>query len=112
MSTAQSGTDKTVVLGEDSLTLGFRLAGVSEWYTLQGEQAAAKLRELLGRSDVGIIIASSTIRKSIDWRLQNMVESSSKPIVVFVPGKGTQEEESQMSLRELIRRSIGINLEG
>jgi vacuolar-type H+-ATPase subunit F/Vma7 len=110
---ASGGSDKTVVIGDDSLTLGFRLAGVSEWYTVEGEKAATKLRELLGRNDVGIIIASSSIRKSLDWRLQNAVESSSKLIVVFVPGKGKEEEEeSQMSLQELIRRSIGINLQG
>ena len=113
MAAQTGGTDKTVVIGDESLTLGFRLAGVSEWYALQGEQAADKLRELLARSDVGIIVAGSSLRKSLDWRLQNAVESSSKPIVVFVPSKGkAEDEESQMSLQELIRRSIGINLEG
>jgi vacuolar-type H+-ATPase subunit F/Vma7 len=109
--TVPAGTDKTVVLGDESLTLGFRLAGVSEWYSLEGDQAGDKLRELLKRDDVGIIIAGSSVRKSMDWRLQNAVEASSKPIVVFVPSKGEDEQESQMSLKELIRRSIGINLE-
>jgi vacuolar-type H+-ATPase subunit F/Vma7 len=103
--------DKTVVIGEEDLTLGFRLAGVSEWYTMLGEDAAKKLGELLKREDVGIIIASSEIRKALDWRLENLVEASSKPIVVFVPGKHGGGEESEMSLQELTRRSIGINLE-
>ena len=106
-----NATDKTVVIGEEALTMGFRLAGVSEWYSLGGEQAAVKLGDLLKRSDVGIIIASNSIRKSLDWRLQNAVEASSKPIVVFVPTKHGGEDESEMSLQELIRRSIGINLE-
>jgi vacuolar-type H+-ATPase subunit F/Vma7 len=104
-------TDKTVVVGEEALTLGFRLAGVSEWYTLEGEEAGAKLGELLKRSDVGIIIASNAIRKSLGWRLENAIEASSKPIVVFVPSKKGGGAESEMSLQELIRRSIGINLE-
>ncbi|MGI0081257.1 MAG: V-type ATP synthase subunit F [Nitrososphaerales archaeon] len=104
-------SDKTVVIGEDPLTLGMRLAGVSEWYNLEKDEAARKLAELLKREDVGIIIASSSIRKSMDWRLESAVEASSKPIVVFVPGKKGGEEESEMSLKELIRRSIGINLE-
>ncbi len=106
-----TGTDKTVVIGDDSVTLGFRLAGISEFYNVEGEDAAKKLSELLKREDVGIIIASSSVRKSMDWRLQNAVESSSKPIVVFVPGKKGSDEGSEMSLQELIRRSIGINLE-
>jgi vacuolar-type H+-ATPase subunit F/Vma7 len=110
-SSTSGGPDKTVVIGGEPLTLGFRLAGVTEWYSLQGEEAAKKLRELMGRADVGIIIVANSIRKSLDYRLQNAVESSSKPIVVFVPEKGKQDEESQMSLQELIRRSIGINLE-
>ena len=108
------GTDKTVVIGEEGLTLGFRLAGVSESYDLVGEEASKKLGELLKRQDIGIIIASNTIRKGLDWRLQNAVESSSKPIVVFVPGKSAGaagQDSSEVSLQELIRRSIGINRE-
>ena len=104
-------TDKIVVIGNEELTLGFRLAGISEWYTFEGEEAAKKLGELLKREDIGIIIASSSIRKSLDWRLEGAVESSSKPIVVFVPGKRGGEEGSEISLQELIKRSIGINLE-
>lgn len=107
----QAATDKTIVIGEEALTLGFRLAGVTEWYTLEGEKAASKLGELLKREDVGIIIASSSIRKSLGWRLETAVEASSKPIVVFVPPKKGGGGESEMSLQELIRRSIGINLE-
>jgi len=105
------GTDKTVVIGEESVSLGFRLAGVTEYYSLEGEDAAKKLAELLKREDIGIIIASNSVRKSMDWKLENAVESSSKPIVVFVPAKVGGEQGSEMSLQELIRRSIGINLE-
>jgi vacuolar-type H+-ATPase subunit F/Vma7 len=103
-------TDKTVVIGESFLTLGFRLAGVSEWYTVEGAEGAKKLSELLKRQDVGIIIASNSLRKSIDWRLENVIESSSKPIVVFVPSKYGEKGEVEISLQELIRRSIGVNL--
>ncbi|MDG6964152.1 MAG: hypothetical protein JRM83_04070 [Nitrososphaerota archaeon] len=79
--------------------MGFRLAGVSEWYTIEGE-------------DVGIIIDSNSLRKAMDWKLQNRVESSSKPIVVFVPSRaGDEEGAEETSLQDLIRRSIGINLE-
>jgi vacuolar-type H+-ATPase subunit F/Vma7 len=104
--------DKTVVIGEDKVTLGFRLAGISEWYTAEGAEGARKLSELLGREDVGIIIASNSLRKAMDWKLQSRVEASSKPIVVFVPSKAGEEEGSEeTSLQDLIRKSIGINLE-
>jgi vacuolar-type H+-ATPase subunit F/Vma7 len=104
-------TDKTIVIGDDPLTLGFRLSGISESYALSGEEGAKKLGELLKREDVGIIIASNSLRKSMDWRLSAAVESSSKPIVVFVPGRQGEEATAEMSLQELIRRSIGINLQ-
>ena len=106
-----AGGDKTVVIGEDKVTLGFRLAGISEWYTAEGEEGARKLAELLSREDVGIIIASSSLRKSMDWKLQSRVEGSSKPIVVFVPSRAGEEGAEEMSLQDLIRKSIGINLE-
>jgi vacuolar-type H+-ATPase subunit F/Vma7 len=100
--------DKTVVIGGGQMTLGFRLAGVSESYDLEGEEGRRKLSELVKRTDVGIIIASSSLRKSMDWKLQNEVETSSKPIVVFVPSKAGEVESSEMSLQELIKKSIGI----
>jgi vacuolar-type H+-ATPase subunit F/Vma7 len=104
--------DKTVVIGEDKVTLGFRLAGVSEWYTVEGEEGTRKLAELLSREDVGIIIASNSLRKAMDWKLQTRVEGSSKPIVVFVPSRAGEEEGAEeTSLQDLIRKSIGINLE-
>ena len=105
------GGDKTVVIGEDKVTLGFRLAGVSEWYTVKAGEGASKLAELLSREDVGIIIASTSLRKVMDWKLQSKVEASSKPIVVFVPSRAGEEGAEEMSLQDLIRKSIGINLE-
>lgn len=99
------------MIGEDRVTLGFRLAGVSEWHTAEGEEGVRKLSELMDRDDVGIIIASNSLRKSMDWKLQSRVAASSKPIVVFVPGRAGEEEPEETSLQELIRKSIGINLE-
>lgn len=100
------------MIGEEKVTLGFRLAGVSEWYAADGEEGARKLSELLEREDVGIIIASNSLRKAMDWKLQSKVEASSKPIVVFVPSMAGEEEGAEeTSLQDLIRKSIGINLE-
>ena len=48
----------------------------------------------------------------MDWKLQSRVEASSKPIVVFVPSRAGEEEGAEeTSLQDLIRKSIGINLE-
>jgi vacuolar-type H+-ATPase subunit F/Vma7 len=38
--------DKTVVIGGGQMTLGFRLAGVSESYDLEGDEGRRKLSEL------------------------------------------------------------------
>lgn len=101
-----------VVLGDETMVTGFRLAGVTKYYNLEGEEAEKKLRELM-ESDVNIIVVSERILFEADWRLRRRVEAMAKPIVVPVPDKlGPVEEAEAESLRELIKRALGFDLIG
>jgi vacuolar-type H+-ATPase subunit F/Vma7 len=98
-------------VGNDLLRLGFKLAGVTEAYAVSGPaQAESRMKELLGRSDVGIIIMSSSVKRQVrDRRLLEEIEGSILPLVVEVPerNEGVTEEDT---LRNLIMRAIGIDI--
>jgi vacuolar-type H+-ATPase subunit F/Vma7 len=102
---------KITLVGNQQLDLGFKLAGVTESTTVTDTAGAeSKIRELIGRSDVGIIIVSTNVKRMVkDRRLQDLMETSILPLVVEVPepGEGVTEEDT---LRNLILRAIGIDI--
>jgi len=102
--------DRIVVIGDDAMTLGFRLAGVDEHYTLSPEEGAKRLEELLKEKDVGIIIADWKIREHLHWRLAKQMEQMAKPVVVFIPDRETAKGAPAETLSETIKKALGVEL--
>ena len=99
------------MVGNEQLALGFKMAGVVETYIIGGQQQAEPtMKALMERSDIGIIIMSSGVKRQVrDRRLADTIEQSILPLVVEVPekGEGVTEEDT---LRNLILRAIGIDI--
>ncbi len=102
---------KIVVLGGEVLPLGMKLAGVSESYTAQGpEDTERRMLALLDRSDVGIIVITEGLSKSIkDRRVRYRMENSIDPLVISVAGY-KEQAEGEDTLRRLILRAVGIDI--
>ncbi len=102
---------KIALVANQQLNLGFKLAGVTESTTVSDtSEAESKIKELIGRDDVGIIIVSTSVKRMVrDRRLQDTMETSILPLVVQVPepNEGITEEDT---LRNLIMRAIGIDI--
>ncbi len=103
---------KIAVIGSDLMSLGFKLAGVTKSYVPQnGQEAETLMRELMQKEDVGIIVITTKTVKSIrDRRLQEAITSSIMPLIVEVPDYNDQSQQSD-TLRKLIIRAIGIDIE-
>lgn len=103
-------TYKIAVVGGEPLTLGFRLAGITESHIVESqEEAEQEIRRLLEREDIGIIAVSAKVIRSITERhLRESVESSTRPLVIDVPEYGEAAPED--TLRRLIIRAIGIDI--
>ncbi len=100
------------VLGDSSLTTGFKLAGVQRLYCISEESQAQKtLETLMQDSEIGIIIVSEELLESIDWRLKRKVEDAAKPVVISVPSKKGPMEQGE-SLAKLIKRALGFDIMG
>lgn len=99
---------KIAVMGDPDTALGFKLAGVHEVYSfgsdpLELERANNKLRELIGRGDVGIILITEGLAQRME------IPEVKFPIILQVPDKsGSRFGEAQ--LREIVRRAIGVEL--
>ena len=93
------------VVGSQEFTLGFQLAGISNIFNPKGEEEMVnQLKTLLNSKDVGIIVIDSAIIPTLPERLRNTLSASVTPTVL---GIGTEEDTT---LRETIRKAIGVDL--
>ncbi len=99
---------KIAVVGDPDTALGFKLAGAHEVYSfgstpLEIQRANNKLKELVGREDVGIILITETLAQRVE------LPEVDFPIILQIPDKsGSRFGEAQ--LREIVRRAIGVEL--
>jgi len=94
------------VVGSSEFVLGFRLAGVRKTYVADSdEKLTEQVTRILDDEMVGILVLQSRDMNRIPRRLQATLENSVKPTVIAVGG-----EEGGMSMRERIKRSVGVDL--
>jgi len=108
--TDTTANDRIVVLGDRLMCLGFRLAGVSEGYEVSPEKGGEIIAKLIEEPGVGIIIADQRIREHIDWRLAKKIEQIAKPVVVFVPSKEDVKKPPKETLKEMIKKALGLEI--
>ena len=97
------------VVGERALVLGFRLIGVENSFMAEGKKGAEKLLELYKSKKYSLIMASESIKSDMDRKMLDTVETSTNPLVVFIPIPGGKEEES---VSELAKRILGVDISG
>jgi V/A-type H+-transporting ATPase subunit F len=94
------------VIGSAEFVVGFRLAGIRRTYTAEGEEKLkAAIQRAMGDPEVGILVLNTADFARIPVRLRTTLENSIKPTVVAIGG-----EEGGISLREKIKRSVGVDL--
>lgn len=102
--TSQDIDKKSIaVIGDDELTLGFRLAGVQKVFNKDNYQE--KIQDLINRDDLGIVLVEQSDLEQLSGRLRNTVEESVDPVVVAL-----SEEGEATGLNEKIKRVIGVDL--
>ncbi len=94
------------VIGSSEFIVGFRLAGVRKIYAADDEEKLKRyIHNVLGDNEVGILVMDSKDMDRISQRLRTTLENSVKPTVIAI---GVQE--GGMSMRERIKRSVGVDL--
>ncbi|HZD44288.1 MAG TPA: V-type ATP synthase subunit F, partial [Methanomicrobiales archaeon] len=94
------------VIGSSEFIVGFRLAGIRKIYAADDEE---KVRENVTRvledEDVGILVMTSKDMEKLPPRLRTTLENSVRPTVIAIG-----QEEGGMSMRDRIKRSVGVDL--
>lgn len=95
------------IVGERALVLGFRLIGVENSFMAEGKKGMEKLLEIYKSKKYSLIMVSESIKSEIDKKTLNSIETSTNPLVVFIPLPGGKDEES---VSELAKRILGVDI--
>ncbi|HJJ92367.1 MAG TPA: V-type ATP synthase subunit F [Methanocorpusculum sp.] len=94
------------VIGNKEFVIGFQLAGIHKTYSADTpDKLTVIITKILNDPEIGILILQSADIEQIPRRLQVIIENSIKPTIVTIGGK-----EAGLSLRERIKRSVGVDL--
>ena len=94
------------VIGNSEFILGFRLAGIRKTFAAESDEKLSEcITNVLQDAQVGILVLNSSDMERIPRRLRSTLENSVKPTVIAIGG-----EEGGLSMREKIKRSVGVDL--
>ena len=95
------------VIGNSEFILGFRLAGIRKTYAAESdEKLNENITRVLQDGEVGILVLNSSDMEKIPRRLRATLDNSVKPTVIAIGG----EEKGGLTMRERIKRSVGVDL--
>ena len=94
------------VIGNGEFILGFRLAGIKKTYAAENDEKLNEyINKVLHDGNIGILVLNSSDMERVPRRLRTTLENSVKPTVIAIGG-----EEGGLSMRERIKRSVGVDL--
>ena len=94
------------VIGNSEFILGFRLAGIRKTYASENdEKLIENITSALQDDEVGILVLNSSDMEKVPRKLRETLENSVKSTVIAIGG-----EEGGLSMRERIKRSVGVDL--
>ena len=94
------------VVGNGEFVLGFQLAGIRRTYAAETDEKFIEyVTSILGSNEVGILVLKGSDMERLPQRLRTTLEESVRPTVIAIGG-----DEGGLSMREKIKRSVGVDL--
>lgn len=95
------------VIGEREIVLGFRLVGVENSFIAEREKGVETLQGMMRDKKFSLIMVSESIKPFMDQKMLRSIDTSTDPVVVFIPLPGGRDLES---VNDLARRVLGVEI--
>ncbi len=102
---------KYFCLGDDHTVTGFKLAGIEGEAVVTGPQAEAAFDRVVAGQDVGIILITEKTAGLIREKVDNFLYTHEFPLIMEIPDKDGADP-SRKPVIDLIRRAVGVNVNG
>jgi V/A-type H+-transporting ATPase subunit F len=94
------------VIGNSEFILGFRLASIQKTYAAESTEDLSRLvTKVMDDPEVGILVMKGEDMAKLPLRMRTTLSESVKPTVIAIGG-----EKGGLSMRERIKRSVGVDL--
>ena len=100
---------RIVVIGNEFLVLGMRLAGIHDGVVVDTEGFEEEVKKAMADESCGILVVPESMYNALDWRIRKKLEEGVKPVVIQIPEPGTESKEGER-IRALIKRAIGFDV--
>lgn len=92
------------VVGEESFTLGFKLAGINAAYEMGEDEVTGEIEGILEK-ERGVVIMDGDHMDALPERKRMELQNSVDPVVIPV-----REDAESEDLRRKIKKAIGVDL--
>tara|TARA_B100000929_G_C15503587_1_gene418149 strand:+ start:969 stop:1265 length:297 start_codon:yes stop_codon:yes gene_type:complete len=97
---------KVVTVGSRVFVTSFQLAGVQGKIADSPETALDEIKKCYADSEVGLVLVSDDLTKSIDDKLTSLRAEKSTPLVFALPASGS--EKSDVDYRVMLKKILGV----
>lgn len=99
---------KIYIIGDMHTVSAFRLAGV-EGVVSDQNNASAKLEEIIGKKDAGIVLMTNDLTDDLKARIQEINLLMQSPVIIEIPGIDDQGG-FRRSVMSYVSEALGISL--
>lgn len=92
------------VIGTDDFVTGFRLAGIKNTVAVENN-FDEKINEILNKEEIGVIVAEQEELDKTSVKTKRTLDKLITPVLITLSSKGKETD-----LRELIKRTVGVDL--
>lgn len=97
---------EVAVIGNDDFVIGFQLAGVQQIYVATNpEEVEQYIHKVVENQNTGIMVLEEEDVGRMSNRMKKQLDRLITPVVVTLSSKGKETD-----LRELIKRTVGVDL--
>ncbi len=94
------------IVGADDFVTGFALAGVRHTYVAEDAETLEKeLDKVMQMNEIGILVMEEDQFNTLGFKRKTALEKMVKPVLITISDKG-----KETNIREMIKRSIGVDL--
>ncbi|MEM4311082.1 MAG: V-type ATP synthase subunit F [Nitrososphaerales archaeon] len=97
---------RIVAIGNRTFVAAFRLAGVEGIEIKSSEELYKKIIKLIEGKDVGLIMISDEMAKSIRDKISELKSNFAVPLIYEVPAPGSKIES--MDYRDIVKKILGF----
>ena len=97
---------KVVAIGGRSFVSGFMLGGVEGIEATDSKQVLQEVKRLMALKDVGLVLVSDDLSKSIRNELTDIRSKTPVPLVYEIPAPGSKQEK--VEYREIIKKVLKV----